>query len=63
MPSFQGPRRRGQFGAVVGNLVLNDVESRGSWPAMAPSDDGGVLDRARASGPIWSSEEAKAIRP
>ena len=45
-----------------GTGASSEVESHGSWPAMTFST-AAASSTVRANGPIWSSDEAKAIRP
>ena len=47
---------------VIRHRHVRLVESRGSWPAMTPSSMA-ASSTSRASGPIWSSDEAKATSP
>ncbi len=50
------------MGARTGSGRPSEVESQGSWPAIAPSSRAASVT-SRVNGPAWSSDEAKAIIP
>jgi hypothetical protein len=56
------PRRSLRLGSSTGPGRPTDVESHGSWPAIAPSSSAASVT-SRVSGPHWSSDDAKAIMP
>ena len=56
------PSRSVADGSAIGSGRPSEVESRGSWPTIAPSSSAASVT-SRVNGPAWSSEEAKAIIP
>ena len=56
------PSRLSAAGTSIGSGRATEVESQASWPQMTCMSSA-QSRTVSANGPIWSSDEAKAISP